>query len=127
MKIKINELQYFLELYSIFSFFLTPNFVYQTKNQKLYQSQYFKICYTDEIDNLDDDALRFKLFPDYSSVTTSSKAMPNMQYIHKQLQTRKKSMRNDISFKTIPLQNHFLLLIKIYYYLLSYESYLFIK
>jgi len=40
---------------------------------------------------LDDDALKFKLFPDYSSVTTSSKAMPNMQYIHKQLQTRKKS------------------------------------
>ena len=45
----------------------------------------------DDIDALDDDALRFKLFPDYSSVSTSFKAMPNMQYIHNELKTRKKS------------------------------------
>ena len=44
-----------------------------------------------EIDTLDDDALRFKLFPDGSSITTSYKAMPNMHYIYNELKTRKKS------------------------------------
>ena len=45
----------------------------------------------DEIDTLDDDALRFKLFPDCSSITTSFKAMPNMHYLYNELKTRKKS------------------------------------
>ncbi len=44
-----------------------------------------------EIEAIDDDALRFKLFPDCSSISTSFKAMPNMHYIYNELKTRKKS------------------------------------
>lgn len=44
-----------------------------------------------QIDILDDDALRLKLFPDISSVVTSYKAMPDMNYIHQELKRRKKT------------------------------------
>ena len=44
-----------------------------------------------QIDALDDDSLRLRLFPDISSVVTSYKAMPDMNYIHKELKQRKKT------------------------------------
>lgn len=45
----------------------------------------------EQIDILDDDALRLKLFPDLSSVVVSRKAMPDMNYIHNELKLRKKT------------------------------------
>lgn len=45
----------------------------------------------EQIDILNDDALRLKLFPDISCVVVSRKAMPDMNYIHKELKLRKKT------------------------------------
>lgn len=45
----------------------------------------------EQIDILNDDALRLKLFPDISCVVVSRKAMPDMNYIHKELKFRKKT------------------------------------
>jgi len=44
-----------------------------------------------QIDILDDDALRLKLFPDLTCAVVSRKAMPDMNYIHNELKLRKKT------------------------------------
>ena len=40
---------------------------------------------------LDDDALRLQFFPEIASVVVSTKAMPDMNYIHQELKRRKKT------------------------------------
>jgi transposase len=45
----------------------------------------------EQIDTLDDDALRLKLFPEQLSIVVSKKAMPNYAYIHNELKQRKKT------------------------------------
>ena len=45
----------------------------------------------EQIEALDDDALRLQFFPELSSVVVSSKAMPDMNYIHQELKRRKKT------------------------------------
>lgn len=40
---------------------------------------------------LDDDALRLKLFPEQTSIVVSKKAMPDMNYIHQEMKLRKKT------------------------------------
>lgn len=45
----------------------------------------------DQINILDDDSLRLKLFPEHSSVTVSRRAMPDMNYLHKEMKLRKKT------------------------------------
>jgi transposase len=45
----------------------------------------------EEIDKLDDDALRLKFFPEIDSVVVSRKAMPNMNYLHEELKKRKQT------------------------------------
>lgn len=45
----------------------------------------------EQINILDDDALRLKLFPEHSSIVVSSKAMPDMNYLHKEMKLRKKT------------------------------------
>ena len=44
-----------------------------------------------QIEALDDDALRLQFFPEVSSVVVSTKAMPDMNYIHQELKRRKKT------------------------------------
>ena len=44
-----------------------------------------------QINVLDDDALRFKLFPEQTSIVVSKKAMPDMNYIHQEMKLRKKT------------------------------------
>lgn len=44
-----------------------------------------------QIDALDDDSLRLKFFPEIASVLVSTKAMPDMNYIHQELKRRKKT------------------------------------
>ena len=44
-----------------------------------------------EIETLDDDTLKLKLFPDLASVVVSKKPMPNYAYIHSELKKRKKT------------------------------------
>ena len=36
----------------------------------------------EQINILDDDSLRLKLFPEYSSIAVSKKAMPDMNYLY---------------------------------------------
>ena len=45
----------------------------------------------EQIEALDDDALRLQFFPEVSSVVVSTKAMPDMNYIHQELKRRKKT------------------------------------
>ena len=45
----------------------------------------------EQIEALDDDALRLQLFPGRSSIVVSSKAMPDMNYIHQELKRQKKT------------------------------------
>lgn len=45
----------------------------------------------EQIDILNDDVLRLKLFPELSSVVVSRKAMPDYGYIHNELKQRKKT------------------------------------
>ena len=45
----------------------------------------------EQIEALDDDSLRLQFFPEVSSVVVSTKAMPNMNYIHHELKRRKKT------------------------------------
>ncbi|WP_434581326.1 hypothetical protein MLC52_03440 [Sulfurimonas sp. NW15] len=45
----------------------------------------------EQIDVLDDDALKLQFFPDVASVVVSRKAMPNFNYIHQELKLRKKT------------------------------------
>ena len=45
----------------------------------------------EQINILDDEALRLKLFPEHSSVVVSKKAMPDMNYIYKEMKLRKKT------------------------------------
>jgi len=45
----------------------------------------------EEIDKLDDDALRLTFFPEIDSVVVSCKAMPNMNYLHTELKKRKET------------------------------------
>nr|WP_275758949.1 IS21 family transposase [Sulfurimonas sp. SAG-AH-194-C21] len=45
----------------------------------------------EQINILDDDTLRLKLFPEYSSVVVSKKAMPDMNYLYKEMKLRKKT------------------------------------
>jgi transposase len=44
-----------------------------------------------QINILDDDALKLKLFPESSSGVISKKAMPDMNYLHKEMKLRKKT------------------------------------
>lgn len=44
-----------------------------------------------QIDALDDDSLRLQFFPEIASVVVSTKAMPDMNYIHQELKRRKKT------------------------------------
>jgi len=44
-----------------------------------------------QINILDDEALRLKLFPEHSSVVVSKKVMPDMNYIYKEMKLRKKT------------------------------------
>jgi len=44
-----------------------------------------------QINILDDDALKLKLFPESSSGVASKKAMPDMNYLHKEMKLRKKT------------------------------------
>jgi len=46
---------------------------------------------TEQIDALNDDALRLQFFPDITSITVSRKVMPDMNYIHQELKRRKKT------------------------------------
>lgn len=46
---------------------------------------------TDQINILNDDELKLKLFPENSSVVVSKKAMPDMNYLHKEMKLRKKT------------------------------------
>jgi len=46
---------------------------------------------TEQIDALNDDALRLQFFPDIRSITVSRKVMPDMNYIHQELKRRKKT------------------------------------
>ena len=46
---------------------------------------------TQQINVLDDDALRQQFFPDIASVVVSRKAMPNFNYIYQELKRRKKT------------------------------------
>jgi len=46
---------------------------------------------TQQIDALDDDALKRQFFPDIASVVVSRKAMPEFNYIHQELKKRKKN------------------------------------
>ena len=45
----------------------------------------------EQINVLDDDALRMQLFPEHSSVVVSRRAMPDMNYLHKEMKLRKKT------------------------------------
>lgn len=45
----------------------------------------------DQINILNDDELKLKLFPEHSSVVASKKAMPDMNYLHKEMKLRKKT------------------------------------
>ena len=45
----------------------------------------------DQINILNDDELKLKLFPEHTSVIVSKKAMPDMNYIHKEMKLRKKT------------------------------------
>ena len=45
----------------------------------------------EEIERLDDDALRLKFFPEINSVVVSRKPMPNMNYLHEELKKRKQT------------------------------------
>lgn len=45
----------------------------------------------EQINILDDDSLRLKLFPEHSSVIVSRRAMPDMNYLHKEMKLRKKT------------------------------------
>jgi transposase len=45
----------------------------------------------EQIELLDDDSLRLQFFPEIASVVVSSKAMPDMNYIHQELKRRKKT------------------------------------
>lgn len=45
----------------------------------------------EQINVLDDDALRLRLFPEHSSVVVSRRAMPDMNYLHKEMKLRKKT------------------------------------
>ncbi|EHP28734.1 protein containing integrase catalytic core domain [Sulfurimonas gotlandica GD1] len=45
----------------------------------------------EQINILDDDSLRLKLFPEHSSVVVSRRAMPDMNYLHKEMKLRKKT------------------------------------
>jgi len=45
----------------------------------------------EQIESLDDDALRLQFFGEASSVVVSQKAMPDMNYIHQELKRRKKT------------------------------------
>jgi transposase len=45
----------------------------------------------EQIDALNDDTLRLQFFPEVSSVVVSTKAMPDMNYIHQELKRRKKT------------------------------------
>jgi hypothetical protein len=45
----------------------------------------------EQIEALDDDALRLQFFPEVSSVVVSTKAMPDMNYIHQEIKRRKKT------------------------------------
>ena len=45
----------------------------------------------EEIDKLDDDALKLKFFPELDSIVVSRKAMPNMNYLHEELKKRKQT------------------------------------
>ena len=45
----------------------------------------------EQIDILDDDALKLQFFADIASVTASRKIMPDMNYIHQELKQRKKT------------------------------------
>ena len=45
----------------------------------------------EQIEALDDDSLRLQFFPEISSVVISTKAMPDMNYIHQELKRRKKT------------------------------------
>jgi transposase len=46
---------------------------------------------TEQIDALNDDALRLQFFPDITSITVSRKVIPDMNYIHQELKRRKKT------------------------------------
>ncbi len=45
----------------------------------------------DQINILNDDELKLKLFPEHTSIVVSKKAMPDMNYIHKEMKLRKKT------------------------------------
>lgn len=45
----------------------------------------------EQINILDDDTLRLQLFPEQTSVAVSSKAMPDMNYLYKEMALRKKT------------------------------------
>jgi len=45
----------------------------------------------DQINILNDDELKLKLFLEHSSIVVSKKAMPDMNYIHKEMKLRKKT------------------------------------
>ena len=45
----------------------------------------------EQINVLDDDALRLQFFPDIASIAISRKAMPNFNYVHQELKRRKKT------------------------------------
>lgn len=45
----------------------------------------------EQINILDDDALKLKLFPEHTFVVVSKKAMPDMNYLHKEMKLRKKT------------------------------------
>jgi len=45
----------------------------------------------EQINILNDDALRLKLFPEHSLVVVSNKAMPDMNYLYKEMKLRKKT------------------------------------
>ena len=45
----------------------------------------------EQINVLDDDVLRMQLFPEHSSVVVSRRAMPDMNYLHKEMKLRKKT------------------------------------
>jgi transposase len=45
----------------------------------------------EQINIMDDDELKLKLFPEQSSIVVSKKALPDMNYIHKEMKLRKKT------------------------------------
>lgn len=45
----------------------------------------------EQINLLNDDELKLKLFPEHASVVVSKKAMPDMNYLHKEMKLRKKT------------------------------------